>query len=56
MYDALRAMFRRDGSGGGYECVSCGAEFAVEYYTCPECGGFSVEARVYPVLCEEKRG
>lgn len=26
-----------------FECQTCGAEFPVEYYVCPGCGGFSVE-------------
>jgi lipopolysaccharide biosynthesis regulator YciM len=26
-----------------YECRGCGAAFDVQYYTCPECGSYSVE-------------
>lgn len=26
-----------------YTCQTCESAFAVEYYRCPECGGFSVE-------------
>jgi len=26
-----------------YECQSCGARFRVEYYRCPQCGGYSLD-------------
>jgi lipopolysaccharide biosynthesis regulator YciM len=26
-----------------YECVTCGARYRVQYYVCPECGGFSID-------------
>ena len=26
-----------------YICCGCGEAFDLEYYTCPECGGYSVE-------------
>lgn len=26
-----------------YECESCGARFRLEYYVCPECGGYSID-------------
>lgn len=31
-----------------YECRSCGRGYELEYYVCPECGGFSVERRYPP--------
>ncbi len=29
--------------GGPYECSGCGERFAIEYYSCPDCGGYRVE-------------
>lgn len=30
---------------GPYECRECDTAHEVEYYTCPDCGSFSVERR-----------
>jgi lipopolysaccharide biosynthesis regulator YciM len=35
-----------DGTAGPdlpYRCQSCGEAYAVQYYVCPACGGFSID-------------
>jgi rRNA maturation endonuclease Nob1 len=38
-----------------YVCRGCGVTHEVQYHVCPECGGFSVEARTAGVEGEERR-
>jgi lipopolysaccharide biosynthesis regulator YciM len=40
----LTAVGWREGnSTPPYECMECGAEFSVEYHSCPECGCYRVD-------------
>jgi len=40
--DAIKDQVQAGGERP-YECQTCEAAYDLEYYVCPECGGFSVE-------------
>lgn len=37
-----------------YRCVKCGAELAVQYQECPECGGYTIDRAAW--LKDESAG
>lgn len=45
MLSKMAAHFRQESSDRPYECLHCGIHLDVEYYTCPDCGSFSIDRR-----------
>lgn len=43
--DTVTDRFRGEAPERPYECLRCGIELNVEYYTCPNCGSFSIDRR-----------
>lgn len=41
----LVGRFRQEDPERPYECLRCGVHLDLEYYTCPNCGSFSVDRR-----------
>jgi len=39
----LAVLSARDSRARPYECQQCGNAFTVQYHSCPECGGYSIE-------------
>ncbi len=37
------AIWQSEDDDSVYECQQCESQFEVEYYTCPDCGGYRVE-------------
>lgn len=46
VFEKLRTVVRTEQSELPYECISCGTEFPVEDYHCPECDSYSVERSI----------
>lgn len=45
LLSGLMNVFQDNEQEAPFECRHCHRQFAVEYYTCPHCGSFSVESR-----------
>jgi rRNA maturation endonuclease Nob1 len=41
--DWASAIWQSEDDDPVYECQRCESQFEVEYYVCPDCGGYRVE-------------